>query len=121
MRLITYDRRRDASTMYFFTMLYVVFFIILKEKYIRNQFGQLVSQISPKMWCNSDILYNKILFDNPIIANIFNYYFQSITKGLGLFKLPVEPLHAIFHSIGIIIHKILSHTSISKSKQNFLL
>lgn len=71
---------------------------ILKQKIILNHFGQFVSHVSPIispyfsifLHAKGDvdiILFkiNKILLDNRKVVNIFNNYFQSVTKNLDLF------------------------------------
>ena len=85
---------------------------ILKQKIILNDFGQFVSHVSPIispyfsifLHAKGDvdiILFkiNKILLDNRKVINIFNNYFQSVTKNLDLFEWPDERKFNIFYEI----------------------
>ena len=85
---------------------------ILKQKIILNHFGQFVNHISPIIFPffsiflhakgNVDIILfkvNKILLDNRKAINIFNNYFQSVTKNLDLFEWPDEQKFNIFYEI----------------------
>ena len=60
---------------------------------------------------DADILIienKKILLDNRQVANVFNNYFQSITKNIDLLEWPDELEFDIFDEIDLIINKFRS-------------